>query len=105
LLPDSFCGASWSGDGVAAELLHNVVDEFEVQLEQSAQEAVREPQIFGAVGQPVRAAVGVVQKRLEVGDVVAEGGDALARDVFTDEVADQQAQQRLALDGREADRS
>ena len=41
--------------------------------------------------------LGVVEALAEVGDVVAEGGQAIAGDLFADEVADEQAQQRLAL--------
>ena len=44
------------------------------------------------------------RRSAEVGDVVAERGEALARDLLADEVADQQAQQRLALQRREGDR-
>ena len=39
-------------------------------------------------------AFGVVEASAQVGDVVAQGGEALAGDFFADEVADQQAQQR-----------
>ena len=54
-------------------------------------------------GSSLAVSLRVVEALLEVGDVVAERGHAFARDLLADEVADQQAEERVALHRRERD--
>ena len=79
------------------------VDQLEVEFEVPAHEPGGEQEVLLAVRKFVRGLLGLVQPRLEVGDVLAQGGDALAGDLLADEIADQQAQQRLALERCECD--
>ena len=60
--------------------------------------------VFLLVGEQVRGALGVPEPCLEVSDVVAERADALACDLLADEVANQQAEQRVGLERCERDR-
>jgi hypothetical protein len=89
--------------GRLSELLLDLVDELEVQLEQASHEADRQQQVLLAVGEQACRALGVLQARLDVGDVVAQRADARARDLLADEVADQQPEQGVALERCEAD--
>src|SRR5215204_1672962 len=91
-------------DRLAPELLLDLVDQLEVQFEQPAEEAVHELQVFLAMRQQRCAEFGIVQPQLNVGDVVAKGEQALAGELLPDEVADQQAEERLALERGERDR-
>ena len=59
---------------------------------------------FSRCGSSCAARLGLVEPRPQVGDVVAQRPDALARHLLAHEVGDQQPQQRLALDRREGDR-
>ena len=87
----------------AGEIPLDLVDEFQVQLEEAAQEAGHEQQVLLAVRErPLRGAR-LFEARVDVGDVVAQGGHALAGDLLADEVADQQPEQRVALQRREGD--
>jgi hypothetical protein len=72
-----------------------------VQLEEPAQEPVDEPQILLAVREPACRAVGLFEPLGEVCDLVAQRGHALARDLLADEVAYEQAQERVALQRHE----
>ena len=88
-------------DAGQLELALDLVDELEVQLEIPAQEAVDEQQVVTAVGQLLRRLGALQQPLLQVGDVVAQGAQALARGVVADEVGHQQPDQRLGLQRRD----
>ena len=75
-----------------------------VQVEQPVEEAVHDQQVLLAVRQLVRRRLALVDAHSQVGDVLAQRADALARHLLADEVGDQQPQQRLALERREGDR-
>ena len=75
----------------------------QVQFEQPAQEAVDEQQVFLAMRQPRCRPFGILQPQVDVGDVGLERGEALAGDLLPDEVADQQAEKRVAFQRRELD--
>jgi hypothetical protein len=80
------------------------IDQLEVKLEQPAHEVDDKPQILFAVGKLLGAELGVLKPPFDVSDVVAQRGHALARDLLADEVADQEANQRLTLERCERDR-
>jgi hypothetical protein len=56
------------------------------------------------VGEQFRRALALVQPGLDVRDVLLEGAYALARDVLADQIADEQAEQGMALERGERDR-
>ncbi|HEU0335437.1 MAG TPA: MMPL family transporter, partial [Gaiellaceae bacterium] len=85
------------------ELALDLVDQVEVQLEQPPQEADHEQQVLAPVRQQHGGRLGVVEPGLQVGDVLAQSGEARTRHVLPDEIGEQQPQQRLALQGRERD--
>ena len=80
------------------------LDEIDVEIEQPSQEADHDQQVLLAMREVCARALGLVERSLELGDVVAQRAEALAGDLLADEVADQQAQERLALQRREGDR-
>lgn len=63
---------------VWSELLVDLVDEVEVEVEQSAHERGHEQEVLLAVGKLPGRAFGVGDAQLDVGDVVAEGAHARA---------------------------
>jgi len=71
-----------------------------VQLEESAQEAGDEQEVLLAVRQVLGAALGVVETPGDVGQVAAQRGHALSRDVLADEAfASREEQQSRPADG------
>jgi hypothetical protein len=60
-----------------------------MDLEKPAVEPVAHEQVLAAVRQVHRRGLGLVEPRGEVGDVVAERGQALAGDGLADEVSQQ----------------
>ena len=74
-----------------------------MQVEE-APEAGHEEQVLLSVRQVLGAAFRFLDASAEVGDVVAQRGKALAGDLLADEVADQEAQERLAFQWGDADR-
>jgi len=68
-----------------------------VKVEQTAQEPGHEQQVLAAVRQRLGAPLRLVEARLKVGDVVAQGRDALPGRRLAHQIADQQPQEKLAL--------
>jgi hypothetical protein len=81
-----------------AELPLDVADELFVEVEQASKERDGEQQVLRAVWKLARRSLGFVEAGPQVGDVVAQRREARARDLLADEVADQQAEERLARD-------
>ena len=80
------------------------VHQLEVEVEVAPEEVDRHEQVLATVGQVLRRTLSVVESCLEVGDVLLEGAHALARDLFAHQVADEQAEQGVALERSEGDR-
>ncbi len=74
-----------------------------MQLEEPAEEPDHEHQVLLPVRQIGGAPLALVELGGELGDVLAERGDALAGGRLADEVGDQQAEERLALERGETD--
>jgi SAM-dependent methyltransferase len=72
-----------------------------MQREQPAQEIDDEQQVLLPMRQFLRASFRVVEPPLDVGNVLAQRRHALAGDLLTDKVTDQQPEERLALERRE----
>src|SRR5437868_2653653 len=68
-------------------LLLDLVDEFEVELEQAAEELLDE-----------RVLLGFLQTCRELRDLPAQGSDALPRRLRADEVGDQEPDEDVALE-------
>jgi hypothetical protein len=74
------------------QLLLDLLDELEMQREEAAQEVDDEQQVLLAVGKLSGRTLGVVEARLDVGEVLPKRCHRLPRGRLTDEVADQEAQ-------------
>ena len=74
-----------------------------MQLEVPAQEADRESEVLLRCGSPVPA-LRVFESLREIGDIVAQGGHAIAGRLLADEVANEKPQERVALQRRESGR-
>ena len=66
-----------------------------MQVEQAAEVADHEQLVLALVGEELGASLGFLEPRVEVGDVLADGGSACACRGLADEVADQQPQQQV----------
>jgi hypothetical protein len=80
------------------ERLLDLVDQLLVQVDEAAEEVNHELQVLLPVRQACRTLLGFIEALAEVVDVFAQRGEAVARDLFADEVADEQPQERLALE-------
>jgi hypothetical protein len=76
-------------DAVGVEFSRDLVDEGEVHVEVLAQESDHNEEVLASVGEHGGGLFAVVEPLVEVGDVFPEGCEALARDRFSDEVANQ----------------
>src|SRR5919198_1452665 len=79
------------------ELAVDLVQELQVEVEQPAQEGRGQHEVPAPVRQRLRTPLALRDSLDEVGDVVAQRRDALARDGLADEIGDQQADEELAL--------
>jgi len=75
----------------------DLIDEVEVEVEEPAHEVDYEEQVLLAMGELRNGPFAVVESPLDVCDVGAKRGHALAGDVLADEVADQQSLEVVAL--------
>jgi fluoride exporter len=94
-----------SDDLVGRELALDLLDELEVELQVASQEGVHERQVLAPMLERLRGDLRVVESLHQVSDVLAERDHARARGRLTDEIAQEQTQERIALERREAHRS
>jgi osmotically-inducible protein OsmY len=87
------------------ELALDLVDQVLVQVEQATEKVDRKQQVGGTVRVCTGRLDGLVESCAQVGDVVAEGGEAFARHLLADKVANQQAQESVTLHRSDRDGS
>src|SRR6266511_3443107 len=87
------------GDHATLDLLY----ELEVQVEQPAEELRDEQEVAVPVRERVGTGLHGVELSRELGDVVSERAEALARGLVPHQVGDQETEKRLALERSEAE--
>ena len=74
------------------------VNKLEVEVEEPTEKAADEEEVLAAVRQGLGGCLGLLEAVEQIGNVLSEGANPLARPRLADQVGDQQAEQQFALD-------
>ena len=86
------------------EIALDLFDEFEVELQVAPQELVREEEVFAPVREQLCCCRAFFESIHQLGDIRTKGYEACAGDRFSDEVAEEEPEERVALERRDAHR-